>query len=414
MNKFTQRLTENSGIVSLMEDLGEALNSRQDLIMMGGGNPAAIEGVESIFNQHWRLLADSEDTFHKLVGDYQPPQGDPELRTLLADYLNRNCGWQVSKDNIAVANGAQSVFFTLFNMLGGGGKKILLPLVPDYLGYADAGLDDNMFTSLQPNIQFIDDVLFKYRIDFDQIEIDPSISAVCLSRPTNPSGNIVSDEEIKQLQQICQTSKVPLIVDLAYGKPFPNATFVDHHLDWDNNMIAVLSLSKLGLPGLRTGFIVANPDVIQRFSRATASMALAPGNTGPMLLKSLLKHEVLNEVTKKWVQPYYADKSKQVLELVKSLSKDLPVFIHKPEGAFFLWIWFKDLPVTSQVLYESLKAKGLLILSGHHFFESLDDREWMHQYQCVRLSYCQPWHLVEKGLSILFDEINDLYASDSK
>ncbi|MGH1440243.1 MAG: aminotransferase class I/II-fold pyridoxal phosphate-dependent enzyme [Cellvibrionaceae bacterium] len=466
MSDFAKRFTGLSGIASLMEDLGDALNQYPDLIFMGGGNPAQIYVVEECVAKHINNIVndgtDNGASLHKLIGEYQPPQGDPECRAVLAKYLsefyfsgnntcqqntltsqsgsdssNQQSAWPMTADNVAISNGGQSAFFSLFNMFAGHStselspdetgpdktpektsskldsqsdhKRILLPMVPDYLGYADAGLDGDMFQTIRPLIENQAPPFFKYKIDFDNLHIDQNIAAVCLSRPANPSGNIVTDDEIVELKKRCAEYNIPLIIDLAYGSPFPNITFVDHHLEWDENTILVLSLSKLGLPGVRTGIVIAAPDIIKRFSRATASLSLAPSNLGPALCKSLIRSSDLSSLVDNEIRPYYHDKMQKTTRYLVSLIQNLPVNIHQPEGAFFLWLWLKDLPINSQTLYQNLKDKGLLVLSGHHFFEPLGQEEWPHRDQCIRLSYCQPWEKVKAGIDILIDELNQLY-----
>ena len=51
----------------------------------------------------------------------------------------------------------------------------------------------------------------------------------------------------------------------------------------------------------------------------------------------------------------------------------LPLRIHRPEGAFFLWLWFPGLPIPSAELYRRLKQRGVYVLSGHHFFPGLPE-----------------------------------------
>ncbi len=419
MSRFAKRFTGFSGTASLMEDLGDALNKNPELLFMGGGNPAKIEVAERCFAKHLQAIAQDEHVFHKLVGEYQPPQGDPAFLNLLAEFLATQYDWPVTAENIAISNGGQSAFFSLFNMLAGDDdnaqhKKILLPMVPDYLGYADTGLNANMFKAYRPKINQLDDTFFKYTIDFDALEVDENIAAVCLSRPTNPSGNIVTDEEIIALKKRCAEYGVPLILDLAYGKPFPDVTFVDHNLLWDENTILIFSLSKLGLPGVRTGIVVADKDTIKRFSRATASLSLAPSNLGPALAKSLIRSGDLLPLMEHTIKPFYESQLQQTLSyLLQGIEglqlKNSPLKIHKPEGAFFLWLWLQDLPITSQALYERLKEKGLLVLSGHHFFQPLDDPQWVHQHQCLRVNFCQPMDKIKQGIDLLLEETAALY-----
>ncbi|MGH1484575.1 MAG: valine--pyruvate transaminase [Cellvibrionaceae bacterium] len=414
MSHFAKRFTGLSGIVSLMEDLGDALNQNPEMIFMGGGNPAQIDKVEACIAQHLQAIAQNPNRLHKLVGEYQPPQGDPSFLSMMADFLSEQYGWSVSANNIAISNGGQSAFFTLFNMLAGEDKEkenkhIVLPMVPDYLGYADAGLDAGMFKGYRPNIIDIDDTFFKYAVNFSDIELNDNAAAVCFSRPTNPSGNLITDDEVNQLKKLCRQRKIPMMIDAAYGKPFPGVTFVDHSMDWDDDTILILSLSKLGLPGVRTGIVIAHEDIITRFSRATASLSLAPSNLGPTLCKSLIQTNDLMTLSLETIKPYYLQKMQQTVNYLADAVRGLPVKIHKPEGAFFLWLWFQDLPISSQQLYERLKEKGVLVLSGHHFFQPLGNDLWPHQHQCIRLSYCQPWERVKQGIDILMDEIEVLY-----
>ena len=76
------------------------------------------------------------------------------------------------------------------------------------------------------------------------------------------------------------------------------------------------------------------------------------------------------------IRPYYAARSSEAVERLTQACRDLPLRIHRPEGAFFLWLWFPGLPITSQELYRRLKARGVYVLSGHHFFPGLADTEY--------------------------------------
>ena len=119
-------------------------------------------------------LLDSDAGFEKLIGNYSSPEGDNAFIDALADLLRSEYGWDVGPENIVLTNGSQTAFFFLFNMFAGGyadgsHKKVLLPLAPEYIGYEDAGIDDDIFTAYRPQIEFLDDRLFKYHVDFDAI-----------------------------------------------------------------------------------------------------------------------------------------------------------------------------------------------------------------------------------------------------
>src|SRR5690554_8211758 len=115
----------------------------------------------------------------------------------------------------------------LFNMFGGeygeGQRKhILLPLAPEYIGYADAGIDSDLFRAVQPDISFTDAHEFKYRVDFEAVEVTPVTCAICVSRPSNPTGSGISDVELGGHEEIARERDIPLMVDGACGWPSPS------------------------------------------------------------------------------------------------------------------------------------------------------------------------------------------------
>jgi len=184
-----------------MDDLGKAM-ARGDMLMLGGGNPASIPEVNALWNQRIKDLAQEEEELARALGNYDTPQGNPAFLDALADFLNRHYDFGISSENIAVTNGSQTAMFNLMNMLGGTGedgimRKILFPLVPEYIGYADQHLESEAFLAVKPKLEMIGDHRFKYHIDFDALEklTDP-LGAVCVSRPTNPSGNVLTDEAV--------------------------------------------------------------------------------------------------------------------------------------------------------------------------------------------------------------------------
>ena len=65
--------------------------------------------------------------------------------------------------------------------------------------------------------------------------------------------------------------------------------------------------------------------------------------------------------------------------------------------ALFLWLWFPGLPITSRELYERLKKRGVLIISGHYFFFGHDDETWRHRHECLRMTFTMDERTVRRG-----------------
>ena len=133
---FGHHFAGYSGITHLMDDLNEGL-LRDDMIMMGGGNPAAIPEVIKIFEVVIDKLQASGDLIKALV-NYDGPQGNDAFLETLVEFFQRQYNWNIDRRNIALTHGSQSAFFILFNSFAGqskgGQRKVLIPLVPEYIG----------------------------------------------------------------------------------------------------------------------------------------------------------------------------------------------------------------------------------------------------------------------------------------
>ena len=397
-----------------MEDLGSALGSDRKMYMLGGGNPSHIPEMEAYFREQMLAIASDPGQFAAMVGDYDGPQGNAGFLRMLADFFNETYGWPIGPENIAITNGSQTGFGLVFNTLAGETpdgdyNQILLPLTPEYIGYGDAGFDDRpLFTARKPIIERLDDTFFKYHVDFRQIDIEDHVGAVCVSRPTNPTGNVISDEELGHLADLTRDAGVPLIIDSAYGVPFPNIIFSQATPIWDDHIVLCFSLSKLGLPGVRTGITVAHEEIIQRISNANAIYALAPGSVGPALVRHSIQSRKLIDLCRDIINPYYQHRRDEAIAQIKDQMSDLPVRIHQPEGAIFLWLWFEDLPIDVQELYERLKARSVLIIAGHHFFPGLDE-DWQHKHECIRMTYSSDSESVHEGIEIIAEVVRRAY-----
>ena len=413
---FGKRFAGEIGIGELMDDLGDALVSDPAPLMLGGGNPAHITEVQALFRSRMKDILSSAGEFERVIGNYDTPQGAKAFVGALADLFRDEFGWSIGTENIALTNGSQNAFFSLFNLFagkfeGGHSKQILLPLAPEYIGYSEVGLEPNFFQANRPEIELLDERLFKYRVDFDRLKMDDNIGAVCFSRPTNPTGNVVTDEEVSRLRELANAQGIPLIIDNAYGTPFPNIIYSKVQPVWDENIVLCLSLSKFGLPSLRTGIVIAREEIIQVISRMTSVFSLAPGSLGPALALDLVKSGEITRVSNEVVKPFYEEKANRaVAQLRREMGDHIPMRIHKPEGALFLWLWFEGLPISSQELYQRLKKKGVLVVSGHYFFPGMEEDNWDHKGECIRVTYAHDEEVVAKGIRLIAEEIIKVFA----
>ena len=408
--------TARSGIVELMDDLGRAMTVEPDMRMLGGGNPAAVPAMQALFRERMQELLNEGPAFDRMLGNYDPPQGNPQFLRALADLLRRTFGWNIGPENLAVTLGGQTAFFYLFALLtgrfdGDRRKKVLLPLAPEYIGYADQGVEEGLFVACRPQIEWPEGEaarVFKYRIDFENVAAalkSNDIGAIAVSRPTNPSGNVLTDDEVQRLSDLAQQHGVPLILDNAYGAPFPGVMFVPAQPFWAPQVILTLSLSKLGLPGTRTAIVIAPEHIATAISSMTAIVGLANVNIGQQLVLPWVESGRILEFGPTILRPFYEAKSQAAAEWTRELFDAAGVdwALHASEGAFFHWLWLRGLSIPTRELYERLKARKVLVVPGEYFFFGLDE-DWPHSRECLRLNFSQPADIVREGLAIIADE----------
>jgi valine--pyruvate aminotransferase len=165
-------------------------------------------------------------------------------------------------------------------------------LSPDYTGYGGVSLIPEAVVACKPTLD-IDAAAhrFKYRPDFSQLSIDQTTGCVIFSRPCNPTGNVLTDDEVKKIADLAAAFDVPVLVDSAYGPPFPSLNFTEMTPIFGGNIVHCMSLSKAGLPGERIGIAIGDEKIIQilesfqtnmcihspRYGQAIATRAIASG-----------------------------------------------------------------------------------------------------------------------------------------
>ncbi len=418
---FGKKLSGESGILRLMDDLGRPLPGGVTPRKLGGGNPARIPDVEAAYRREMARILEDGDRFEETISRYDAPQGRESLIDAIVSFLGREYGWNIGHDNVAVTNGSQSAFFFLFNLFSGSRperKTILFPLVPEYVGYADQGIERDLFVTLPSSVSSEGDHSFKYHIDIPLVEEylsrHPEVGAVCVSRPTNPTGNVLTDGEIASLTALTRKHGIPLMIDNAYGMPFPNIIFPERFEGgaapkWQPGVVLSMSLSKIGLPALRTGIVIADAPIISALSAINSIVSLTSGSLGQVLAEDMIRTGEIKTLADGVVAPFYRRKSSEAIGFIEEFFRGRNYRLHRSEGAIFLWMYLPDIVIGSRELYGRLKERGVVVVPGEYFFFGLEEgsdeetawKRHPHREKCLRLNYSGSQEDVREGIRIL-------------
>ena len=393
LSQFGKQMSQLTGVRAIMKDIIETLRAGagKDFINLSAGNPVILPEVEQL----WRdcttdLLASKE--YGEVVCRYGSSQGYTPLIEAIATDFNRRYGLKLSDRHIVITPGSQALYFYAANAFGGYTKekelkRVVLPLSPDYTGYGGVSLTPEAVVSYQPTLD-IDEQghRFKYRPDFKQLQIDSHTGCVIFSRPCNPTGNVLTDEEVSKIAALAAVNNVPVLVDSAYAPPFPALNFTAMTPQFGDNILHCMSLSKAGLPGERIGIAIGDPQLIEILEFFQTNACIHSPRYGQAIAARAISSGKLAEIATNVIRPHYQRKI-EILEntLAELMPKDLPWFLHRGEGAIFAWLWLKDLPITDWDLYQELKKVGVIVVPGGSFFPGLRE-EWQHKQECIRIS----------------------------
>lgn len=417
LTQFGDQMSHLTGVRAIMQDIIETLRAGggRSFINLSAGNPVILPEVEQL----WRdcttdLLSSSE--YGEVVCRYGSSQGyEPLISAVLADF-NQRYNLSLTERNILITPGSQALYFFAANAFGGYTaenqlKEIVLPLSPDYTGYGGVSLFPQALKAYRPTLDIdAESHSFKYRPDFNQLEITDQTGFVLFSRPCNPTGNVLTDREVNRIADLAAPHNVPVFIDSAYAPPYPGLNFTEMTPVFRENTVHCMSLSKAGLPGERIGIALGDESIIQILQSFQTNLCIHSSRYGQAIAARAISSGALSNMAETVIRPYYQSKFAVLEESLESfMPKTAPWYLHRGEGAIFAWLWFDQLSVTDRELYQQLKQYGVIVVPGEPFFPGLRE-EWSHTQQCIRISLTATDAEIVEGIKQLSTVVTSLYG----
>lgn len=204
----------------------------------------------------WRAITGARHLLH-----HYP---DPEcwnLRRVLADQ------WGCEAGQIVVGNGSMELIYALPHALKIEHLLLVRPTFSEYAtSMARAG---GHVTAVSANRREeyalpVDHLCRLLEVQTKKLQ---AIDGVVLCNPNSPTGQACGAEDVMKLARVAQRRGVWLIVDETFSDYCPERSILPLASSW-SRVVVLRSLTKFyGLPGLRVGYAVAAPAIVQRFRR---------------------------------------------------------------------------------------------------------------------------------------------------
>lgn len=343
------------------------VTQRPDIISFAGGLPALeLFPVTAILSATERVLRECGAQ----ALQYGPTEGFVPLRETLAAEMQRR-GATCSAEDILVTTGSQQGL----DLVG----KILL----------DAG--DCVLTE-NPTYLAAIQAFHAYEVRFAAVETDecgivPEALAESIERERpkflytipnfqNPTGVTLTAERRQALYAIAARYRLPVVEDDPHGKLRYSGTAIApiKALDTEGLVVYLSTVSKTIAPGLRIGWVDANPEILAKFTMAKQAADLHASSLDQHIVHRYLA-DFDSEAHVERVRQAYGERYS---EMDSSLREAMPAgftWTH-PEGGMFLWITCPERIDTTGLLAQALERK-VAFVPGRDFFPDASGHRFM-------------------------------------
>lgn len=352
--------------------------------------------------------------------EYAPVGGLPELREAVAALYNaryrRGMPSQYSAANVAISAGGR---LGLTRVVAALGSCHLGHLLPDYTAYEEllevfrAFIPIPIVLSRSDGFHLSPDLLRR-------VIVGSGLSAVLLSNPCNPTGNVVRGGGLRAWLDICRELSCTTIFDEFYAHYLygaaasndgPSSSACRYVEDVEQDQVIVLDgLTKnWRYPGWRLSWTIGPSDVIQRI--VSAGSFLDGGAPHPLQWAAipLLSAEVADQEALA-IQAAFGTKQALLLDRARGMGLGLST---TPEGAFYGFVNLENLPASLRNGMDFFRAaleRKVICVPGE-FFDVNPGKRRSHipsrLRSYVRLSYGPSIETVAEGLDRLDDMIRD-------
>ena len=327
---------------------------------------------------------------------YTPASGTVALKKAICEKLKKDNGLSYTPANIVVSNGAKHSLMNAFDAIINPGDEIIVP-APYWVSYTEM---IKMADGIPVIIETKEEDDFKFTAQQLKDAITPKTKALVLNSPSNPTGMLYNEAELREIAEIAVEKDIFVIADEIYEKLIydgkKHISIASFNEEIKDRTIIVNGVSKsYAMTGWRIGFTAANAEV----TKAMANMqSHATSNPSSISQAAALEAYVGEQDTVEEMRKVFEQRRNYMVERINSIEG---VSCKMPEGAFYVMMNIKN------VLGREIGGK--VINTSDDFCEVLLEKSLValvpgSGFGCegyVRWSYATSMENIEKGLDRL-------------
>lgn len=327
---------------------------------------------------------------------YTPSGGIPELKQAIVSYVEREYQLRYQPKQVIVTDGAKYALYLLFQAILNVGDEVIIP-VPYWVSY---GEQVKLAEGKPVFVSSTQEQSFKVSVaQLEAVRTDKT-KAIILNSPSNPTGVIYTEEELRQIGEWAVAHNILIIADDIYGRLVynghrftPIATISEAIRQ---QTIIINGISKTyAMTGWRIGFAVGDEKIIQAMTQLASQ-----STSNPVAVSQYAAIEALTgeQSTVEDMRQAFEKRLNHIYPKVAALPG---VSLIKPEGAFYL---FPNVKKTLEICgYDNVTNWVEDLLQEAHV--ALVTGEGFGAPEHVRMSYATDLMTLEKAIERMNDFI---------
>lgn len=333
---------------------------------------------------------------------YTASSGIPELRKAVCDKFKKDNNLDYKPNNILVSSGGKHSIYNAFMAILNPGDEVIMS-VPYWVSYPELV---NISGGVPVFIETKEENDFKFSVeDLDSVKTSKT-KAIILNSPSNPTGSIYTEEELRAIAQWAVTNNIFVLSDELYEKliydGYKHVSIASFNEEIKNLTILISGMSKaFAMTGWRIGFAAAHEDIIKIMGNIQSHTTSNPSSIAQYASVVGLNDDQTS------IEEMRVEFDKRRIYMYETVNSINGLSCRRPKGAFYIMVNYtkllgktiKGIEINSSLDFATLllEKANVAVVPGIGFG---DDKY-------IRLSYATSMDNIVEGLKRIKEVIED-------
>ena len=325
--------------------------------------------------------------------NYAPSSGIHDFKKAVIDVTKKSRGFSPQLNQILITPGANSIIFLTIKCLLNPSEEVLIP-DPGFPTYPDAIRACGAVPVYVPTYEKNN---FELQLSDIEKEVSPKTKLLILNSPSNPTGAVLSEKEIRKIYEFCERKNIYILSDEVYARLIFSSKvfFSPSSIDFCKERVIILNgFSKaFAMTGWRLGVAIGPKEII---SKMTLLLSTFVSCVPPFIQRAGVAALCEDQSVIKNMKREYLHRAQKLHDGINSIKG---LSCNQPQGAIYVFVNIKKTQYTSEDFAKFLIEECGIATTPGNFFGP-------HGEGYIRFATVRSLDDINKAISIMKEKIN--------